>query len=119
MLKTALNDSSKLINYFTLKSSIDTNNDAAISCQRINIRENSKFLFTLSTDKEAIGEIKTRCLLDTYDIRFHENRLTYLVQHNALQYIKEHNLVDCFLNNKAYGKDLPENVINLESYYFR
>lgn len=43
-----------------------------------------------------------------YDIVFHQDRTFYLMQHYALDFIEDHKLFDCLINNPLYSVDAVE-----------
>lgn len=126
-----MTECSTSVNNFTLEPSLKSNCTEEISDvkgQRLNQRDSSSlgsssdkyFYFQLLVNKDTLAvfvkKIKQKCAMN---IRFHDNRSTFLSQHLALHYIKKHNLVNCFINHEYYGRKMPEKPVNfLDSYPF-
>lgn len=134
MLSKAMAEGSKLINIFTLEPSLKskcTEENCDIKRQRLNYRLNQHdstlnstsgdkyFYFRLFVNKNTlkvfVNTIKQKCGMN---IRFHDNRSTFLSQHLALYYIKEHQLVNCLINHEFYGQKMLEKPVNFHNYPF-
>lgn len=84
--------------------------------------DNTYFCFRLLTNQETLKIFLENLEKDTatkYNIRFHDNRTTFLSQHLALHYMLRHNLVNCLINNELYDKDVPEKLLNIELHTFQ
>lgn len=44
----------------------------------------------------------------TFDVRFAHNRTSFLLQNNALFWMKNHNLFGCLINNDHFNKEKTE-----------
>lgn len=88
-----------IVDYFTLKPSNPLIGGIVIEGR---IKTNNKdFIFV-----EVIEPEHRRYLLNhpqrNYDIFFHVNRLTFQLQHNALEMIVDHQLYHLFINSSKY-----------------
>lgn len=52
------------------------------------------------------------------NVRFHNNRSTFLAQHLALEYIKKHNLVNCLINHEFYNQNIAEKPVDINNHIF-
>lgn len=132
-LRKAMEENSNVIYNFTLKLSNTEKSSSRCNDVSEEIRgqkishfdrdyDNTYFYFQLLTNKEKLGiflENVKRTNASKYDIRFQDNRTTFLSQHLALQYMLEHNLVNCLVNNDMYDKEMLEEVVNVEHHVFR
>lgn len=116
---------SKEIDNFTLEIANEHNSKTQsgitacdqIKCRRIKEANDDYFHFQILENKEVLEKF-LRDLKKPYHVRFHPNRSTFLAQHLALEYMKEHNLVECLINHEMYNKNMPENSVNVEEHLF-
>lgn len=127
-------DNSKVIDSFTLMPSLEFSRfnvknaaqpveNYAVQGQRINKYagqyHKNYFYFQVPVKDDKfklfLNNVKQRFPMN---IRFHENRTTFLAQHLALYYMKKHNLVNCLINHEFYARNMPENPIDLHTHYF-
>lgn len=119
-----MKETSGLVNNFTLESCKLANHSEESEIfmgQRINKQCGDQyFYFRLLANSDKFetfqNNIKTKPAMN---VRFHENRTTFLCQHLALSYIHKHNLVDCLINHDFYGRNMPENPVNIDNYFFQ
>lgn len=52
-----------------------------------------------------------------FDVYFHINRNSYQLQHNALYYMKEHDLFPVLINNKGYLNEIEVPKLNMEDNF--
>lgn len=71
--------------------------------------------------EEGFGHLFSNCSKQTYDIYFHINRMPFRLQHNALEWMKKHNLFHILINNSTYDDLNHEDSISApeQSYQFR
>lgn len=119
ILTKAIDVDSKLIKQFSLECAQENEKCDVIMGQRIRHFDNTHFYIQLSAEKNIVECMKRECSLKTYNIRFHENRSTFQSQHLALDYMQEHKLVDCLVNNKMFGENVNEHPMMIETYCFR
>lgn len=112
-----------ILDHFTLKPS-ETSKEVEPTKYQIIISglikgSNKDFIF-VEVD-EGFGHLLNNCSKQTYDIFFNINRMPFRLQHNALEWIKKHNLFNILINNPIYdiskhddSKSTPE-----QSYQFR
>lgn len=66
------------------------------------IKYNSeKELIIVEISEESVEYVETTI---GYNIEFHVNRLPFQVQHRALDFVKNHNLVEILINNPEYDQ---------------
>lgn len=126
LLKKAMQMASNLINTFTLNNCKKKNQSKEnVECRAQKINQHGSdngdqyFYFRLLENNDTLetflNDIKQDPLMK---IRFHENRTTFLSQHLALSYIKQHNLVKCFINHKFYEGNIPEIPMDINNHLF-
>lgn len=104
-----------MFNHLTLES--NDNKRIILMGQRVAHRDDTHYYFQLFAEQETLIGIKQST--SSYKIIFHENRSTFQSQHLALDYMLEHNLIDCLVNNDLYEENIAEKPFDLESYCFR
>lgn len=118
-----LNDAigENLLDNFTLRpaetsQSADSNKkDTFISGQ---IKGCNKGYIFMKFTGENFGYISKNCHKELYDIVFHVNRTPFQLQHNALEWMKKHNLFHCLINNPSYDMVLRHPIFQ-EHFMFR
>lgn len=99
-----------MLSHFTLKTSVQSYqrhnsgqkfNQLAIAGQ-ISLVKNGSIFVNLCADIETLNCLREQCSKDVYDISFHSNRTTFLLQHNALDWMKRHKLYECLIDDKIY-----------------
>lgn len=128
MLSKAMTNGSTLIDNFTLEPSLKskcTEEYSDINGRRLNQPRNQRdstssdkyFYFQLLVKKDTLKVfVNNLKQTSSMNIRFHGNRSTFLCQHLALYYVKEHNLVNCLINHEFYGRKMPEKPVNIHNY---
>lgn len=92
----------KVLSHFTLKPSLEPMMLKFAQNTRRNIPIPGLVTFNtdeyihinLIADQQTIINLTQQCSSEIYDISFHSNRTTFLLQHNALHWMKEHDLHD-------------------------
>lgn len=67
----------------------------------------------------VINFMKEWCSTIECDIRFTGNRTTFLIQHQALYYVEQHQLFECSVKNGSFDVALSEHPIKHENYNSR
>lgn len=129
-----MKESSKLVYNLTCEKSCQLMNDSSLYSsgsigssiefkgQRIfqhdtNSSENY-YYFQLLANVDTLNLFQCNIKKDPMNIRFHENRSTFLSQHLALAYIKKHNLVNCLINHAFYEQNVVENPVDVDDHIF-
>lgn len=87
-------------------------------CGQILRHDNSFIFLKLTAHKDVIAKLKDLCSTEMFNVRFLPNRTSFLLQHNALDWIERHHLFDCLVNNECYNSEIVECVVNDGDYHF-
>ncbi|XP_031626698.1 putative helicase mov-10-B.2 isoform X2 [Contarinia nasturtii] len=79
---------------------------------------NKKYIF-VKIDEDGFDYLRRHCKWTFFDISFHMNRTIFQLQHNALEWIEDHQLFSLLIKNPTY--DVKQRVTShhyLETYKF-
>lgn len=67
---------------------------------------------SMVTYEEDFESVHTDWNKQYFDISFHLNRMSYQIQHRALEFVEDHNIHSILINNPKYGRheDYEDNV---------